>query len=106
MTATVQTMTDTGGLREEGWVEAAFKTPPDKPAQRLFIPGPTDVHPATLAAQAAPMIGHRSDELEALFGKCSEQLQQLYTLRRGSSQWRRRGRDCKRRPSAMPSTGG
>ena len=78
MTATVQTMTDTGGLREEGWVEAAFKTPPDKPAQRLFIPGPTDVHPATLAAQAAPMIGHRSDELEALFGKCSEQLQQLY----------------------------
>ena len=42
------------------------------------MPGPTDVHPATLAAQAAPMIGHRSDELESLFGKCSEQLQKLY----------------------------
>ena len=41
-----------------------------KPPQRLFIPGPTDVLPAVLEAQTAPMIGHRSDEFEALFAKC------------------------------------
>ncbi len=49
-----------------------------KPPQRLFIPGPTDVLPQVLAAQDAPMIGHRSDEFEALFAKVQEQLKQLY----------------------------
>jgi len=49
-----------------------------KPPQRLFIPGPTDVLPQVLAAQNAPMIGHRSDEFEALFAKVEEQLKQLY----------------------------
>ncbi len=49
-----------------------------KPAQRLFIPGPTDVLPDVLAAQAAPMIGHRSDEFEALFAKLETQLQALF----------------------------
>lgn len=49
-----------------------------KPPQRLFIPGPTDVLPDVLAAQDAPMIGHRSDEFEALFAKCEAQLQQLF----------------------------
>ena len=55
-----------------------FKT---KPAQRLFIPGPTDVLPEVMAAQTAPMIGHRSDEFEALFAKLQEQLRQLYFTR-------------------------
>jgi predicted phosphoserine aminotransferase len=49
-----------------------------KPPQRLFIPGPTDVLPAVLAAQTAPMIGHRSDEFESLFARCETQLQQLF----------------------------
>src|SRR5690606_31030122 len=49
-----------------------------KPAQRLFIPGPTDVLPEVLAAQAAPMIGHRSDEFEALFAKLESQLRTLF----------------------------
>ena len=49
-----------------------------KPAQRLFIPGPTDVLPDVLAAQTAPMIGHRSDEFEALFAKCQRQLKALF----------------------------
>ncbi|MCB0051475.1 MAG: hypothetical protein KDE24_18240, partial [Caldilinea sp.] len=31
-----------------------------------------------LAAQTAPMIGHRSDEFEALFARCEAQLQQLF----------------------------
>lgn len=49
-----------------------------KPAQRLFIPGPTDVLPEVLAAQTAPMIGHRSDEFESLFAKVEEQLKALF----------------------------
>jgi len=49
-----------------------------KPAQRLFIPGPTDVLPEVLDAQTAPLIGHRTAEMEALFAKCAEQLQCLF----------------------------
>jgi len=49
-----------------------------KPHQRLFIPGPTDVLPEVMAAQTAPMIGHRSDEFEALFAKVETQLQALF----------------------------
>ena len=49
-----------------------------KPPQRLFIPGPTDVLPDVLMAQTEPMIGHRSDEFEALFAKVEEQLKRLY----------------------------
>ncbi len=52
-----------------------------KPPQRLFIPGPTDVLPHVLAAQTEPMIGHRSDEFEALFLKCEEMLQCLFGAR-------------------------
>ncbi|MCZ7573015.1 MAG: alanine--glyoxylate aminotransferase family protein [Ardenticatenaceae bacterium] len=55
--------------------------PTTKPHQRLFIPGPTDVLPEVLAAQAAPMIGHRSDEFETLFAKVEEQLKQLFFTR-------------------------
>ena len=78
MTATVKTPKADYSFSRDGLKRADFETPSDKPRQRLFVPGPTDVHPATLAAQAMPMIGHRSDKLESLFGKCSEQLQQLY----------------------------
>lgn len=49
-----------------------------KPHQRLFIPGPTDVLPEVLAAQTAPMIGHRSDEFESLYAKVEEQLKALF----------------------------
>ncbi len=78
MTATVQSSETTDSLARDALERDSFVTPADKPPQRLFVPGPTDVHPATLAAQNMPMIGHRSDELESLFGKCSEQLQELY----------------------------
>lgn len=57
---------------------AAPSAAPAKPPQRLFIPGPTDVLPDVLVAQDAPMIGHRSDEFEALFAKCEAQLKQLF----------------------------
>ncbi len=49
-----------------------------KPPQRLFIPGPTDVLPAVMAAQVAPMIGHRSDAFESLFAKVQGQLRALF----------------------------
>lgn len=78
MTATVHSTEAIDRSSKAGWERADFVTPADKPPQRLFVPGPTDVHPATLAAQGAPMIGHRSEELESLFGKCSAQLQALY----------------------------
>jgi aspartate aminotransferase-like enzyme len=51
---------------------------PAEHRQRLFIPGPTDVASAVLAAQVAPMIGHRSDEFEELFAKCEAQLRTLF----------------------------
>jgi len=78
MTTTARVNATADGSAAEGSQFEGVKTPADKPPQRLFVPGPTDVHPAVLAAQAAPMIGHRSDELESLFGKCSEQLEELY----------------------------
>ena len=54
------------------------EAPATEHRQRLFIPGPTDVAPEVLAAQLAPMIGHRSDEFEALFARCEEQLRTLF----------------------------
>lgn len=50
----------------------------EKPPQRLFIPGPTDVLPDVLMAQTQPMIGHRSEEFEALFAKVERQLKRLF----------------------------
>jgi predicted phosphoserine aminotransferase len=49
-----------------------------KPPQKLFIPGPTDVLPEVLEAQTAPMIGHRTDEFEALFAKVQAGMKHLY----------------------------
>ena len=57
---------------------AAVQPNPSSHQQRLFIPGPTDVAAEVLAAQTAPMIGHRSDEFEALFARCEVQLQRLF----------------------------
>lgn len=62
-------------------VSASPAAAPTKPPQRLFIPGPTDVLPDVLAAQDAPMIGHRSDEFEALFARCEDQLRRLFETR-------------------------
>jgi predicted phosphoserine aminotransferase len=44
----------------------------------LFIPGPTDVHPDVLAAQAQPMIGHRSADFQTLFARIQPKLQQVF----------------------------
>ena len=42
---------------------------------KFFLPGPTDVHPDVLAAQARPMIGHRSQAMEQLLRKVAPRLQ-------------------------------
>jgi predicted phosphoserine aminotransferase len=44
----------------------------------LFIPGPTDVAPEILAAQAQPMIGHRSQAFSELFGRIQPKLRQVF----------------------------
>lgn len=44
----------------------------------MFVPGPVDVAPEVLAAQARPMIPHRSDEFNELFRKTAEKAQKLF----------------------------
>jgi predicted phosphoserine aminotransferase len=44
----------------------------------LFIPGPTDVDPSILAAQAQTMIGHRSVEGRELFDRIQARLRQVF----------------------------
>jgi aspartate aminotransferase-like enzyme len=48
------------------------------PMARLFIPGPTDVAPEILAAQAQPMIGHRSQAFAELFGRIQPKLRNVF----------------------------
>jgi predicted phosphoserine aminotransferase len=44
----------------------------------MFVPGPVDVDPAVLAAQAQPMMPHRSKEFEAIFQRAGEKSKQLF----------------------------
>ena len=44
---------------------------------KLHIPGPVEVSDATWHAMTTPMIGHRSQDFQALYGKIQPQLQQL-----------------------------
>jgi aspartate aminotransferase-like enzyme len=44
----------------------------------MFVPGPVDVAPEVLAAQAKPMLPHRSKEFEALFRRTEEKAQKLF----------------------------
>lgn len=45
---------------------------------RLFIPGPTDVAPDILAAQAKPMISHRGQAFAELFGRIQPKLRRVF----------------------------
>src|SRR5260370_7443168 len=49
---------------------------------RFFLPGPTDVHPAVLAAMQRPMIGHRSKAMEQLLAGIEPQLGRLFRTAR------------------------
>jgi aspartate aminotransferase-like enzyme len=44
----------------------------------MFVPGPVDVAPEVLAAQAKPMIPHRSKDFEAMFSATAEKAQKLF----------------------------
>lgn len=48
---------------------------------KLFIPGPVEVSPKTLAAFARPMLGHRSKEFRALYHSVQLRLQELFGTR-------------------------
>jgi aspartate aminotransferase-like enzyme len=47
------------------------------PHKKLFIPGPTEVHPEILKAMSAPMIGHRSSDYSELQKRVTEKVQKL-----------------------------
>ena len=47
----------------------------------MFVPGPVDVAPEVLAAQAKPMIPHRSKEFEATFQRTHEKLKTIFYTR-------------------------
>lgn len=47
----------------------------------MFIPGPVDVDPQILQAQAQAMLPHRSKEFEAIFRRVSEQARQIFYTR-------------------------
>lgn len=44
---------------------------------KLFIPGPVEVSPATMAAMSQPMIGHRSKDFQNLYAEIQPHLQNL-----------------------------
>jgi hypothetical protein len=49
---------------------------------RFFLPGPTEVRPAVLAAMTKPMIGHRVAEMEELIGRIQPRLQMIFRTER------------------------
>jgi aspartate aminotransferase-like enzyme len=48
---------------------------------KLFIPGPVEVSPKTLAAFASPMIGHRSSDFVTLYQSMQAPLQELFATK-------------------------
>ncbi len=44
----------------------------------MFVPGPVDVAPEVLAAQARPMVPHRSQDFEDLFRRTADKLQKVF----------------------------
>lgn len=49
---------------------------------RFFLPGPTEVRPEILVAQARPMIAHRGEGFEALMGGIQEGLRGVFRTKR------------------------
>jgi predicted phosphoserine aminotransferase len=44
----------------------------------FFLPGPTEVHPEVLEAQARPVLGHRGPEIQALVARLQGGLQEVF----------------------------
>jgi aspartate aminotransferase-like enzyme len=51
---------------------------PVTPHDKLFIPGPVEVSPKTLAAFSRPMIGHRGEDFRNLYRDVHPKLQKLF----------------------------
>lgn len=49
---------------------------------RFFLPGPTEVHPDILAAQTAPMIGHRGAAIQELMASVVDGLKPVFQTER------------------------
>ena len=49
---------------------------------RFFLPGPTEVRPEVLAAQARPLIGHRGAGIQALMGELQDGLRDVFRTSR------------------------
>ncbi|MGH8913459.1 MAG: alanine--glyoxylate aminotransferase family protein, partial [Acidimicrobiia bacterium] len=56
--------------------------PTDLPRGHFFLPGPTEVSEAVLAAQARPMIGHRGRAIQALLATVQEGLKEVFLTSR------------------------
>ena len=71
-------------------------------ANKLFIPGPTEVRKEILEAMATPQIGHRTQEFKDLFGSLKPTLQELFgtnndvllSTSTGSGFWEAASRCC------------
>lgn len=69
---------------------------------RLYIPGPIEVRPEVLQAQAHPMIGHRSADFEALYARVQPKLRQVFFTKSrvyistssGTGLWEAASRNC------------
>jgi aspartate aminotransferase-like enzyme len=48
---------------------------------KLFIPGPVEVSPKTMAAFSRPMIGHRSEDFKNLYRDVHPKLQKLFATK-------------------------
>jgi aspartate aminotransferase-like enzyme len=66
------------GDSNEPWRRIFVEKSGGKRMSRMFVPGPVDVAPEVLAAQAQPMLPHRSKEFEAIFQRASEKSKKLF----------------------------
>jgi aspartate aminotransferase-like enzyme len=48
----------------------------------FFLPGPTEVHPEILQAMTRPMMPHRGEEFESLFGRIQDRLRTVFRTAR------------------------
>ena len=65
-----------------GFRRAFPNLPPMSQHIKLYIPGPVEVSPDTVAAMAQPMIGHRSKDFQNLFADIQPKLRQVFGTER------------------------
>ncbi|MGH7718699.1 MAG: hypothetical protein ACREON_07645, partial [Gemmatimonadaceae bacterium] len=68
--------------RERVAASATASSTPRASFGRFFLPGPTEVRPEILAAQARAMIGHRGKAMEELMASLAPGLQYVFRTQR------------------------